>query len=373
MVCLFTKCGFDLCDDVGAASSRQLKLSKNVELNKQEFYSLRQEIRALIVDEFSASPEVKQIPATVEVVEGATASSSSSSSYSKSSSSRPQASFDPYSSFRHSTQKLPQSDGKSKTEAELSALNNEKRKILGGRTPEGKILSLSVITQEQYQRQQEQLRRAQLESSETSGDSNLLSQSLKRSLEAQAARENQGFTTKAMRDVAAMKRLKVYKSSKLMLVMEDKLIILVEFENGVSGTGGKVGKVLLDVTERLMKPGVGKYGLYVTPPRQDIDLNKTFKEQQMVPTGKAFFYFKNFKSSGFGSYLKDSVVIGASEGDDVHSVPQGKSLQGARPAESASSSSSEKKPKGAAEKGATKKVMSEDDMIKRMMGKKFLK
>ena len=48
------------------------------------------------------------------------------------------------------------------------------------------------------------------------------------------------------------------------------------------------------------REGLGEIGLYVTPPRQEIDLDKTFKEEGLVPTGKVFVYFKGGGGGGGG-------------------------------------------------------------------------
>jgi hypothetical protein len=56
-----------------------------------------------------------------------------------------------------------------------------------------------------------------------------------------------------MRDVAQLKRSKVYKRSKLRMVMEDKGVVMVEFENGGEGTGGKIRKVVEGVREKIFR------------------------------------------------------------------------------------------------------------------------
>ena len=57
------------------------------------------------------------------------------------------AKFDPYSTFRHSTQSLPVSNGKSVTEAELSKLKKKQRDIMGD-VVEGRIVNIQVTTEE---------------------------------------------------------------------------------------------------------------------------------------------------------------------------------------------------------------------------------
>jgi ribosome-associated protein YbcJ (S4-like RNA binding protein) len=52
------------------------------------------------------------------------------------------------------------------------------------------------------------------------------------------------------------------------------------------------------------REGLGEIGLYVTPPRQEIDLDKTFKEEGLVPTGKVFVYFKGGGVGGEGKKEK---------------------------------------------------------------------
>jgi len=89
-----------------------------------------------------------------------------------------------------------------------------------------------------------------------------------------------------MRDVESLRRKKVYKTSKLRIIMGDRIVIMVEVENGADGTGGIVGGIIEEVKRRVMKDDVGEVGIYVTPPRMEVELGKTLKENGLVPTGK---------------------------------------------------------------------------------------
>ncbi|GMI16630.1 hypothetical protein TrLO_g6280 [Triparma laevis f. longispina] len=329
--------------------SYQLVLNPEIDENKDEFNGLRSRIFKAVVEEFGPDSlgDNKKTPKFVDVVSQLPGDPNSPSSKTQ---------FNPYTTFHHSTQALPTSNGKSKTEAELAQLKKAQESVLG-KEAAGSVVNVRVMTVEVYNRKEKE-RREDMEREAGGGDGMLLGQSLKRTLDAQKKRETGGFTTKAMRDVENLKRSKVYKTSKIRIVMPDSSLVEVEFNNGREGDGGKIFETIEQVSNEIFVPGL-QFGLYVTPPRMEIDVTKSWKSEGLVPTGKCFLYWKT--PSPPTSWCKPDVVWAGEAG----TVPTGEQLE-------VEDMDVEEKEEGKTEKKEKpkKEKVSEEEMIRRMMGGK---
>ncbi|GMH79527.1 hypothetical protein TrST_g4561 [Triparma strigata] len=338
---LFTLLGFTLTSP--PSSPLQLVISPSVESSKPTFTALRTSIYNLCTTEFGPTAFTDKTPKFVDCVTSLSPSS--------------EIDFNPYSTFRHSTQSQPTSSGKSKTEAELNMLKKKQQAVLG--KDEG-VVSVKVMKKEVYDFIERKRREENLRSTEDASDGNLLSSHLQRSLSASLKREA-GFTTKAMRDVESLKNSKIYKNSKVRIVMPDSNIIEVTINNGEKGDGGKVGKALKVVEEEVFRGGE-EYGIYVTPPRTEVDFERTWKEEGMVPTGKCFLYWKN--TSGSEPWWKDDVKWSGEVEATASTVPRGERI------EVDHMDVEEKEEKKEIPKKEKKERVSEEEMIRRMMGGK---
>ena len=72
--------------------------------------------------------------------------------------------------------------------------------------------------------------------------------------------------------------------------MPDSNIIEVTINNGEKGDGGKVGKALKVVEEEVFRGGE-EYGIYVTPPRTEVDFERTWKEEVRNNVGRGTISF----------------------------------------------------------------------------------
>jgi len=339
---LFLLCGFE---HDSSSTPPSLVLNPAVDADKSAFASLR----TAIWDEMSSSlgeGSVSKAPRAVPLVAAAPPRAGGAPE------------FDVYSSSRHALQKGPEGGGqKSKTTAELERLRAEQQRKLGGKAP-GELVSCYVT---------DGTRRGPATTAADdvggAGDGALLGQSLKRSMDA-AKRREAGFTTRAMREVDSLKKASVYKTTRLLLVLPDGNNVSVEFYNGRDGSGGKAWDVIKEVKGRLFRDEV-EFGLFVSPPRQEVDMGKTWKEQGLVPTGKCFLYWKSGYDPSDVGYLRPGAQWGAAPA----AVPQGEKLSAAPAPQEGDD---KKKPASSAveAKKKKKKGLTEEELIAKMMGKK---
>jgi hypothetical protein len=130
-------------------------------------------------------------------------------------------------------------------------------------------------------------------------DSALLAQYMKQQQDARLQREHGGFVTKAMRDLAAIKKQKVYSYCTLTINFPDGMRL--------------VGKFLPDETicdvaqslreECLIAAASGEFELYQTPPRRLLTLTKSLQDEGLVPAAKVFVSWKD-ANNPTGDYLK---------------------------------------------------------------------
>ncbi|GMH64060.1 hypothetical protein TL16_g03879 [Triparma laevis f. inornata] len=147
--------------------SYQLVLNPEIDENKDEFNGLRSRIFKAVVEEFGPDSlgDNKKTPKFVDVVSQLPGDPNSPSSKTQ---------FNPYTTFHHSTQALPTSNGKSKTEAELAQLKKAQESVLG-KEAAGSVVNVRVMTVEVYNRKEKE-RREDMEREAGGGDGMLLGQ-----------------------------------------------------------------------------------------------------------------------------------------------------------------------------------------------------
>lgn len=117
----------------------------------------------------------------------------------------------------------------------------------------------------------------------SSSDSALLAAQIAKQQQERQAAENRGFTTKAMRDLEALKKSKVYSHAHLRIHFADGSI--------VAGNFGPREKCV-DIIDALRKDvfvetvSTIPLELYMTPPRIILDTQKSLQELQLVPAAK---------------------------------------------------------------------------------------
>ena len=89
--------------------------------------------------------------------------------------------------------------------------------------------------------------------------------------------------------------------------MPDSNIIEVTINNGESGDGGKVGKALKIVEEEVFRGGE-EYGIYVTPPRTEVDFERTWKEEVRNNVGGGRFHLTKEQKEMEGGHSNLSVL-----------------------------------------------------------------
>ena len=187
------------------------------------------------------------------------------------------------------------------------------------------------------------------------GDTSLLMGNLKKQNE--KAKASLGFTTKSMREVERMRKEKVYREASLKIVLPDRTSVNVVVKVGGGGTGGIVKSVIDEVVERTFVEGMWgqSYRMHVAPPRRNVVLSNTLKEEGLVPTGLVQFVFEGVEGGGAG-WIREGVANGAAI------VPAGRKIGEAK---GGGMKGGEKPPPAKKEK----KEVSEEDMMRKMMGK----
>ena len=187
----------------------------------------------------------------------------------------------------------------SKTETELAHLQRREAQIIqqfAKKTTSKKITS-SVVDRHWTvvvpgQPQQEPPRQSTATSSSTTNkdDKQLLAQHYQEQYKKKMALEQSGFTTKAMRDLAKLKKQNVYSHTQLAIAFPDGLVIKANF-----GTQETVGKVIEGLRSEVFDEHVPipQLELYQTPPRRVVDPHKTLTELGFVPAAKIYVSWKS--------------------------------------------------------------------------------
>lgn len=169
-------------------------------------------------------------------------------------------------------------------------------------------------------------------------------------------REEQGFTTKAMRDLEKLKKQKVYSHAQ----------IRVQFSDGSALEAKFLPKEPISVIKAVVKESLvlasSDFDLYVAPPRRKLNEAMTLEEQGLVPAAKIFLSWKvdcaPEKGSPVGSFLKPELFRPGGE----PAYPSAKSVV---PAEGDARTA--KKSKGVDD--GVSKPDREDELLRRMLGK----
>lgn len=129
-------------------------------------------------------------------------------------------------------------------------------------------------------------------------DVQLLAQHIQKQQLARTAAENRGFTTKAMRDLEKLKKASVYSHTQLAIQLPtihggggSVIVVKANFlpqETIQAVLDGLQESVLIDNTNDLLPP----FELYITPPRQLLEPNKTLLELGLVPAAKVYVSWK---------------------------------------------------------------------------------
>ena len=189
---------------------------------------------------------------------------------------------------------------KSKTETELAHLQRREAQITQQlatkKTTSQKTTSSvvdrhwTVVTPGQQQQQPPRQSTSSSSSSTNKDDKQLLAKHYQEQYKKKMAREQSGFTTKAMRDLAKLKKQNVYSHTQLAIAFPDGLMIKANF-----GTKETVGKVMEGLRAEVFVEHVPvpKLELYQTPPRTVVDPHKTLTELGLVPAAKIYVSWKS--------------------------------------------------------------------------------
>ena len=188
---------------------------------------------------------------------------------------------------------------------------------------------------------------------ETEGpsDGKLLAGQFMRREQERKQREEGGFTTKAMRDLQAMKNKKVYSHSQIRIQFPDACALEAKF------LPKEKVETIMEVVKSAFMTTDFQFELYVAPPRRKLDVSNTLEEEGLVPAAKVFLSWKDGPAKGtpVGSFLKPELF---QEGANKPSYPSAKAVDVAK--------NDNSKPAAKKSKPAPK----EDDMLRRMMGGK---
>jgi hypothetical protein len=185
----------------------------------------------------------------------------------------------------------PPEGWKSKTEQELNRLQKQQAKLqeklqkaAGGRDWTVVLLPSSntlVATADA----------AAAHASNSKEESKLLAQHIQKQHASRQAAENRGFTTKAMRDLEALKKANVYSHTQLAIQFPNALVVKANF------LPQETVRVVMDelrqhVFAQEHAASLPPFELYITPPRQLIEPNKKLHEIGLVPAAKVYVSWK---------------------------------------------------------------------------------
>ncbi|KAG7354525.1 PUB domain containing protein [Nitzschia inconspicua] len=196
----------------------------------------------------------------------------------------------------------PPQGWKSKTEQQLSKLQQQKAKLeeklqqaAGGR-------DWTVLLPGQQQSRTNTNAATSLPYASTTSMNNnkedvqLLAQHIQKQQKARIASENQGFTTKAMRDLEKLKRANVYSHTQLAIQFPNAIIVKANFlpqETVQAVIDGLREEILIQQQDNDGTILLPSLELYVTPPRRLLEANKKLHELDLVPAAKVYVSWKS--------------------------------------------------------------------------------
>lgn len=208
----------------------------------------------------------------------------------------------------------------------------------------------------------------------TTSDSALLAAQITKKQQERQVAETQGFTTKAMRDLEALKKSKVYSHAHLRIHFADGSVVAGNF-----GPKETCATVLAALQSEVLVGPCAKIPmeLYMTPPRTVLDPTKTLQELQLVPAAKIFVkWMKSLQpppngstsSSEKGWFIRQDLF---QESPTIGDMPQAIAVVDAwKEAQAATTTGSTAGTTLTAAKRKPTKEEKEAALLKRMMGKK---
>lgn len=154
---------------------------------------------------------------------------------------------------------------------------------------------------------------------DSKGDGALIASQLKKRMEDKRKDDN-GFTTKAMRDLEKMKKQKVYSHSQLKIFFPDGSRIEAKFlpNETIAAVRNVVKSTFL-----IQHQTNFDFDLYVSPPRKILLESKTLREEGLVPAAKLHISWKTgfdkspVSGSSPGSFIERHFFITSSESLDI--------------------------------------------------------
>ena len=160
-------------------------------------------------------------------------------------------------------------------------------------------------------------------SESTSGgpsDGSILAKQFQQREQDRRKRDEQGFTTRAMRDLEKLKKQKVYSHAQIRVQFSDGSALEAKFL-----PKEPISVIKAVVKDSLILPSLD-FDLYVAPPRRKLSEMSTLEEEGLVPAAKIFLSWKvdcaPDKGSPVGSFLKPELF--RSGGEPVY--PSAKSV-----------------------------------------------
>eukprot|EP00560_Eucampia_antarctica_P000395 CAMPEP_0197842500 /NCGR_PEP_ID=MMETSP1437-20131217/46774_1 /TAXON_ID=49252 ORGANISM="Eucampia antarctica, Strain CCMP1452" /NCGR_SAMPLE_ID=MMETSP1437 /ASSEMBLY_ACC=CAM_ASM_001096 /LENGTH=275 /DNA_ID=CAMNT_0043452383 /DNA_START=293 /DNA_END=1117 /DNA_ORIENTATION=- len=146
-------------------------------------------------------------------------------------------------------------------------------------------------------------------SSNTTSDASLIAIQMKQREEDRRKREDGGFTTKAMRDLERMKKMKVYSHVQLRIYFPDGSFLTAQFlpRETIDDVKSVIASCFLLELKRVLK-----FDLYASPPRRNLSGTQTLTEEGLVPAAKLYISWNNTSaplppSSSIGAFLKQEL------------------------------------------------------------------
>jgi UBX domain len=312
-------CGFQVVDAQLSLLSKSENADKCLVLSKEnEITNLLVDARCLLAKKAievlnMTNKELPKFKPPVTITRSSDENSSISSIAS-------QSGFDPYKFYRYDAKSAaigqnlgPESNYVSPTEQKLQALQSAQRIL--EQSLQNPILDREVVAYLPNSSSwtgvlEENVRISDHPSFPSTGpsDSSLLASQLQRREQDRRKREDQGFTTKAMRAVDKLSKQKVYSHVQLRIQFSDGSAIEAKFLPKET-----IMTVKDVIQESILLPNAD-FDLYVAPPRRKLSELSTLEEEGLVPAAKIFLSWKGNgvpeKGAGIGSFLKSDLFLG---------------------------------------------------------------
>ena len=211
--------------------------------------------------------------------------------------------FNPYQRHRYNAAGQPQQPDsyESKTETRLRQLQSRQERLEKQLQGEGPTDRELVALRPNPQTSPIASVANPTASSDGPSDGALLAQRMQRLEQERKEREEGGFTTKAMRDLAKMKQAKVYAYAKLRIQFPDGTALEAKFLPRET-----VDTVKQVVMESFCVSGLD-FDLYVAPPRRKLGVSQTLQEEGLVPAAKCFVSWKGGGPSNDVVFIKSEL------------------------------------------------------------------